>query len=56
MSNPAPPIVVTVPQIGPQSRIERIYKPFPKNVITAVSILQLICGAVAAISQVKCTL
>ena len=54
MYNPAPPIVVTVPQIAPpQSKVERIFKLFPKNAIVAVSILQLTCGAVAAISQVK---
>ena len=52
MSYPATPIVVTVPQIGSQAKIERIFKLFPKNAIRAISILQLSCGALAAISQV----
>jgi len=47
------PIILTIPnQNNTQSDKEHILKLFPKNTILTLSIIQLVCGALAAISQI----
>ena len=50
------PVVLTIPQNGNQSKIDRINKVFPNHVVKKLSITQLVFGALATILQVKCQL
>merc|ERR1712038_149282 len=47
------PVILTIPnQNNNQSDKQHILKVFPKNTILTLSIIQLVCGALAAISQI----
>jgi len=47
------PVILTIPnQNNTQSDKQHILKVFPKNTILTLSIIQLVCGALAAISQI----
>jgi hypothetical protein len=52
MHSTAPSVMLTMPQNATQTKEERILKLFPSNVARALSIVQLVCAAVAAILQV----
>ena len=48
------PIVITLPQSNEsKNEKEKIAKTFPQKIMLALSILQLICGSLAALLQVS---
>ena len=48
------PIVITLPQSNEsKNEKEKIAKTFPQKIMLALSILQLICGSLAALFQVS---
>ena len=51
------PIVITLPQSNEsKNEKEKIAKTFPQKIMLALSILQLICGSLAALLQVSVSL
>ena len=53
-TNNTTPIVITLPQSNEsKNEKEKIAKTFPQKIMLALSILQLICGSLAALLQVS---
>ena len=47
------PIVINLPSIDPKHEKEAILKSFPKKTMICLSVLQIICGFLAFVSQVS---
>jgi len=45
------PVLLTIPQNGIQTKKERISKLFPRNTVLILSVVQLVCAVLTAISQ-----
>ena len=52
MHSAVPPVMLAIPQNGTQSEKERISRLFPKYTIITLSIIQLFCAGLAAVTQV----
>ena len=48
-----PIVVINLPPIDPKQEMEAILKSFPKKTMICLSVLQIICGFLAFVSQVS---
>ena len=48
-----PIVVINLPPIDPKQEMEAILKSFPNKTMICLSVLQIICGFLACVSQVS---